>query len=129
MTPSKFKRKFFKYKYRKNDDEEPKEGNSNQKNISLDFLNKCAIKLSKDKRLNIGEKLKIIELNKNDSIKFSIHKLFNILNISRSTINRWVKIDIQFSDNWKYKKINLPGQGKKSCFEELEKKLIEYFYQ
>ena len=57
-----------------NDDEEPKDGNSNQKNISLFFLNKCAIKLSKDKRLNIGEKLKIIELNKNDPIKFSIHK-------------------------------------------------------
>ena len=79
-----------------NDDEEPKEGNSNQKNISLDFLNECAIKISKDKRLNIGEKLKIIELNKNDPIKFCIHKLSNILNISRSTIRRWIQNDIQF---------------------------------
>ena len=62
-----------------NDDEEPKDGNSNQKNISLGFLNKCAIKLSKDKRLNIGEKLKIIELNKNDRVIYLLTNTYNII--------------------------------------------------
>ena len=51
------------------------------------------------------------------------------MNISRSTISRWIQNDIQFQTIENTKKINLPGQGIKSCFDEHEKEIIEYFYQ
>ena len=65
-------------------------------NQSLSFLSLCAEKLAKGTRLNIKDKLKIIELHKNDPIIFSIHKLSDILNINRSTISRLVDNKINF---------------------------------
>ena len=45
------------------------------------FLNNCANKILKGNRLNIQEKIQIINTYKNNPIDFSIHKLSNTLNV------------------------------------------------
>lgn len=59
-------------------------------NQTLNFLSLCSKKITGGIRLKIEDKIKIIELHKNDPINFSIHKLSDISCINRSTISRWV---------------------------------------
>lgn len=51
------------------------------------------------------------------------------MNINRSSITKWIKNSIDYQTVENTKKANLPGQGKKSCFDKHEKELIDYFYQ
>ena len=66
---------------------------------------------------------------KNNPIDFFNHKLWNILNVERSTISRWIKNETNFLIYENKRKLNLPGQGKKSCIWDKENLLIDYFYE
>ena len=104
--------------------------NSISNNNSNDiFLNICAKKILKGTRLNIQEKLQIINAYKNNPVIYSIHKLSDILNVERSTISKWIKNEPNFLNYENKKKLNLPGQGKKSCIWDKENILIDYFYE
>ena len=59
-------------------------------NQTLNILSLYTKKIAGGIRLKIEDKIKIIELHKNDPINFSIYKLSDILCINRSTISRWV---------------------------------------
>ena len=104
--------------------------NSISNNNSNDiFLNICAKKILKGTRLNIHEKLQIINAYKNNPVIYSIHKLSDILNVERSTISKWIKNEPNFLNYENKKKLNLPGQGKKSCIWDKENILIDYFHE
>ena len=80
--------------------------NSISNNNSNDiFLNICAKKILKGTRLNIQEKLQIINAYKNNPVIYSIHKLSDILNVERSTISRWIKNEPNFLNYENKKKI------------------------
>ena len=103
--------------------------NITNKNSNNDFFNKCSAKILKGERLNIEEKKVIINFHKINPTYYSKHHLLNILNIERSIISRWFKKETEIFAVENTAKYNLPGQENKSCINNKEGELINYFYE